>query len=500
MTMDFVAPRSVELAGSFLLRSVCRPRCVIDVAVEMPQECFLPKDVLDHRYADKRLLYLSVLAQQLRERCDAVQSVEVVGFRPGDAAGKAVLLVTPRDHNKHHKHHDKDKSDSTTTQAKFNRHERAFAFRIIPCLHRATFDTSKLGPTMGNLRKHRATATARLPTPRYNCSILEDMYILRHLRGLFRVAKGDGARGSTAAAAAQTTSRPLPACPSFLDACVLLKAWARRRGMLDAPDTFNGFLLSVLLAQLVCTRAINRNASPRQMFSSFMSYVASQDFGRSGMVLEFMAAADPDASDSESSESDDDSGSDDSGSDSGSDADAASAFSYGPQAAASATSTATSAAARAARHHKVAAQLAAHDVVMIDPGTGLNVASRVSANAYRELRHQATLATAYLGKDTGGAMDTFDPLFLLGSEDASGAGLAASTSAAASSMSAFWHRFDQYAIVYPKKEAAKDAVSRAAWDSTNTLQHLSDTVEQALGDRARLVRVVWDNRRAAPPS
>ena len=66
VSMDFVAPRSVELAGSFLLRSVCRPRCTIDIAVEMPQECFLPKDVLDHRYADKRLLYLSVLAQELR--------------------------------------------------------------------------------------------------------------------------------------------------------------------------------------------------------------------------------------------------------------------------------------------------------------------------------------------------------------------------------------------------------------------------------------------------
>ena len=38
--MEFVAPRAVELAGSFLLRSVCRPRCTIDVAVEMPQECF----------------------------------------------------------------------------------------------------------------------------------------------------------------------------------------------------------------------------------------------------------------------------------------------------------------------------------------------------------------------------------------------------------------------------------------------------------------------------
>ena len=36
------------------------------------------------------------------------------------------------------------------------------------------------------------------------------------------------------------------------------------------------------------------------MFNSFMSFVAKNDFGRSGMVLDFMSGADVDGSDSES--------------------------------------------------------------------------------------------------------------------------------------------------------------------------------------------------------
>jgi U3 small nucleolar RNA-associated protein 22 len=37
------------------------------------------------------------------------------------------------------------------------------------------------------------------------------------------------------------------------DACVLLKVWAARRGLLAAPDGFTGFLLSMMLTYLVST-------------------------------------------------------------------------------------------------------------------------------------------------------------------------------------------------------------------------------------------------------
>ena len=42
-----------------------KPNLNVDVAIEIPSSCFVPKDFLDYRYHDKRTLYLSVIAQAL---------------------------------------------------------------------------------------------------------------------------------------------------------------------------------------------------------------------------------------------------------------------------------------------------------------------------------------------------------------------------------------------------------------------------------------------------
>jgi hypothetical protein len=56
--------------------------------------------------------------------------------------------------------------------------------------------------------------------------------------------------------------------------------------------------------------------------------------------------------------------------------------------------------------------LQAHDIVMIDVGTNLNLTSNVSINAYHAFRKEAIKTSNWLSKDTGGALDTFDPIFL----------------------------------------------------------------------------------------
>ena len=66
-TLAFAPPTNVELMGSFQLRTLARPRCTIDVAVHMPEACFLRKDLLDYRYHDKRLLYVTCLLQHLQK-------------------------------------------------------------------------------------------------------------------------------------------------------------------------------------------------------------------------------------------------------------------------------------------------------------------------------------------------------------------------------------------------------------------------------------------------
>ena len=61
---------------------------------------------------------------------------------------------------------------------------------------------------------------------------------------------------------------------------------------------------------------------------------------------------------------------------------------------------------------KVSLFTSTHDVVMLDVGTHLNLCSSVSTNAYRELRKEASATSEWLNRDTGGSLDTFDPIFL----------------------------------------------------------------------------------------
>lgn len=88
--LDFAPPTKVEVVGSFLLRTMAQPSLNVDLAVQMPSQCFHPRDFLNYRYADRRAMYLAVLAESL-ESHELVKEVAVEGFN-GDAE-KPVLVT-----------------------------------------------------------------------------------------------------------------------------------------------------------------------------------------------------------------------------------------------------------------------------------------------------------------------------------------------------------------------------------------------------------------------
>ena len=75
--LPFLPPTKVKLVGSYLLRTTVRPHLNIDLTVEIPAKCFHEKDYLDHRYTDKRLLYLSHLAVCLSGELSLVKAGDV---------------------------------------------------------------------------------------------------------------------------------------------------------------------------------------------------------------------------------------------------------------------------------------------------------------------------------------------------------------------------------------------------------------------------------------
>ena len=52
-----------------------------------------------------------------------------------------------------------------------------------------------------------------------------------------------------------------------------------------------------------------------------------------------------------------------------------------------------------------------HDIVMLDVGTHLNLASNISLNAFAAFREEAKKTSDWLNRDTGGSLDTVSGSF-----------------------------------------------------------------------------------------
>mmetsp|Transcript_27593 Transcript_27593/g.44198 ORF Transcript_27593/g.44198 Transcript_27593/m.44198 type:complete len:1100 (-) Transcript_27593:1628-4927(-) len=209
--LKFSAPTRVYMAGSAasggcLWTSPGAGCTVVDVAVEMPGDYFQEKDYLDHRYHAKRLTYLHALQQHLSHTA-WVASAELSSHH-ADIRKQCLLIKA------------KKSSDATV------------CLRMLLTAPANAFPVARLQLDKANLRHLDGGDGGRLPSPHYNQSILEDMFYDEHAKYL----------------------RDAAATAEYLeDACVLLKVWAGRRGLLGAPDGFNGFVLSMLMAYLVST-------------------------------------------------------------------------------------------------------------------------------------------------------------------------------------------------------------------------------------------------------
>ena len=206
----FRAPSRVEVVGSFAIHAAVRPDCALDLAVEIPQDCFDDKDQLNHRYHAKRALYLSHVATALEKKASAlgIAAVEWGGCVAGDPR-RPFLLVRLQDGGP--------------------------PLRILAAAPPTAFPLHRLHPSRNNLR----TATKPggkggepelLPTPFYNAGIVQDMLMIEHAA----VMRAAGA-----------------AAGGYAHAAMLLRVWAARQRLCEGADGLSGFFLTMLLAHLV---------------------------------------------------------------------------------------------------------------------------------------------------------------------------------------------------------------------------------------------------------
>ncbi|KAK6150894.1 hypothetical protein DH2020_015826 [Rehmannia glutinosa] len=235
----FRKPKSLEIGGSYSFQCIARPDVNVDLFLRLPKECFHEKDYLNYRYHAKRFLYLCMIKNHLKHS-SIVQDVKWAAFH--NEARKPVLVVYPAARL----------SDSTV-----------FSLKIIPtapCL----FTLSKLNLERNNIR---SLSQGIISTPKYNSSILEDMFIEDNAEFIKRIFMG---------------------CKELGEALLLLKVWARKSSLF-VHDCLSGFLITVIVAYLASKSGknrINNSMNAMQIFRITMDFIANSKIWDTGLFFQ----------------------------------------------------------------------------------------------------------------------------------------------------------------------------------------------------------------------
>ncbi|KAJ4714403.1 nucleolar protein 6 [Melia azedarach] len=234
----FKKPKTIKIGGSYCINCVVKPVVNVDLFVGLPKECFHEKDYLNHRYHAKRCLYLCVIKKHLMSS-PSFDKVEWSLMQ--NEARKPVLVVYPA---------------VKPVEAP------GFFVRIIPTAT-SLFSISKLNLNRNNVRAYNRGGISQ-PTPKYNSSILEDMF------------QEDNA---------DFVKKTICRWQELGEALILLKVWARQRSSIYVHDCLNGYIISILLSYLVSLDKINKSMKAVQILRVVLDFIATSKLWSRGLYF-----------------------------------------------------------------------------------------------------------------------------------------------------------------------------------------------------------------------
>lgn len=261
--LAFVKPRTLNLVGSWLLKTVARRVGDMDVDMEvvMPSILFQDKDTQNMRYFARRSFYLAMLAGELQRHTKEL-GVHVSFLCIGGDERRACIVLTP--------HGDKSL-------------EKLHAVVRIHVGHEPdVFSAQRLAPIRNNLRGAALgdEDASLAPTPIYNTCMAADSLRLAHF--VYMHATSD-------------------MCAGYAEACQLLKIWATQRGfgalhvaqdgkhagrrMVAGTDDAR-FVLSMVLAHLLhgegkgSQTKLAPGLSSVQLFRGALEFLARHSFAQ----------------------------------------------------------------------------------------------------------------------------------------------------------------------------------------------------------------------------
>ncbi|KAK7406701.1 hypothetical protein VNO78_08331 [Psophocarpus tetragonolobus] len=233
----FKKPAFIKIGGSFSIQSLAKPEVNVDLIIRLPKECFHEKDYLNYRYFAKRCLYLCLMKKYL-EKSPSIGRVEWSSLQ--NEARKPLLIVYPA--------------------AKLVE-VPGFFVRIIPSA-KDVFSIAKLNLKRNNIH-NLSNGIDLQATPKYNSSILEDVFIedVEFINNYFLEWK------------------------ELREALILLKVWARQRSLLYVHDCLNGFLISVVLAYLASKQQIGNSLKATEIIRVTFNFIASSESWSRGLYF-----------------------------------------------------------------------------------------------------------------------------------------------------------------------------------------------------------------------
>ncbi|EFA83954.1 U3 snoRNP protein [Heterostelium album PN500] len=277
LQLEFQKPSAVEIIGSYMLKTVTKSNPNVDMAVQIPESCFTKSDANNFKYFTKRNLYVWTLAQAIKKH-SRFSNVQFTNFN-GDS-NKQILVVRPN----------ADPASGAHTR---------FTIRIIPYISKSQFriDT-KFNPNANCIftNNEQQQPTSNTNNTVYNVNTYKDNDIVltqlpttttsttnskKENKKIFESIQRSAFYNNAVLEDAlffdhmNLLNEKIRNAPVLIDTIQLLKSWLLVKNI----PTINSFHLSMLAAYLYSIGRINKAMSTYQAFRMTLVFI-SKDFNK----------------------------------------------------------------------------------------------------------------------------------------------------------------------------------------------------------------------------
>ncbi|XP_022701446.1 nucleolar protein 6-like [Varroa jacobsoni] len=225
----FRSPKDVSLVGSFAYETAIKLSS-LDVAVEMPRDCFVKWDYHNVKYHRKRALYLTYLAAAL-QKIPSLHS-KLYWRVEGDDRLPILVAVSP--------------SGNLTAH-------------ILPYPESGLFQFSRFAPDKLNVQEkfYGLPPNSRKPVLIYNGGVLQDMLMVQNRNELSeQLRTSSGIRGGIQ----------------------ILKLWLLTRGLCNGPDGFKSYHLTEYADYLLRSGRLNSLMGVYQVVRAILAQMQMEDW------------------------------------------------------------------------------------------------------------------------------------------------------------------------------------------------------------------------------